>query len=287
MMMMEKIAVVILNYNSAADCRKCVASLRQQESVELEIVIVDNCSRAEEADAARNLAREQGCTFIAAGENRGYNAGNNVGLRHAAGLGCEYALIANPDMEFPERGYVARLAAEMRQRPDVAVVGSDIVTPEGIHQNPMMRDGDWRSSFGWIKSFFRKKKADTYDFIDNYAESHYCSKVSGCCLLVRMDFMERIGYFDERVFLYCEEAILSRQVEREGMKMYYIADARAIHAHVKSEKGDPVARFRHWKRSRFHYIDNYSGDSRWGRMMAKLSMTAYVLMITALLRLKK
>lgn len=287
MMMMEKIAVVILNYNSAADCRKCVASLRQQEGVELEIVIVDNCSRAEEADAARSVAREQGCTFIAAGENRGYNAGNNVGLRHAAGLGCEYALIANPDMEFPERGYVARLAAEMRQRPDVAVVGSDIVTPEGIHQNPMMRDGDWRSSFGWISAFFRKKKADTYDFIDNYAESHYCSKVSGCCLLVRMDFMERIGYFDERVFLYCEEAILSRQVEREGMKMYYIADARAIHAHVKSEKGDPVARFRHWKRSRFHYIDNYSGDSRWGRMMAKLSMTAYVLMITALLRLKK
>ena len=99
--------------------------------------------------------------------------------------------------------------------------------------------------------------------------------------------MQRIGYFDERVFLYCEEAILSRQVEREDMKMYYIADARAIHAHVKSEKGDPVARFRHWKRSRFHYIDNYSGDSRWGRMMAKLSMTAYVLMITALLRLKK
>lgn len=286
-MMMEKIAVVILNYNSAADCRKCVVSLRQQEGVELEIVIVDNCSRAEEADAARSVAREQGCTFIAAGENRGYNAGNNVGLRHAAGLGCEFALIANPDMEFPERGYVARLAAEMRQRPDVAVVGSDIVTPEGIHQNPMMRDGDWRSSFGWIASFFRKKKADTYDFIDNYAESHYCSKVSGCCLLVRMDFMERIGYFDEQVFLYCEEAILSRQVEREDMKMYYIADARAIHAHVKSEKGDPVARFRHWKRSRFHYIDNYSGDSRWGRMMAKLSMTAYVLMITALLRLKK
>lgn len=285
--MMEKIAVVILNYNSSGDCRKCVSHLKRQEGVELEIVIVDNCSRAEEADAAARIAREQGCTFIAAGENRGYNAGNNVGLRHAAGLGCEYALIANPDMEFPERGYVARLAAEMRQRPDVAVVGSDIVTPEGIHQNPMMRDGDWRSSFGWIQSFFRKKKADTYDFIDNYAESHYCSKVSGCCLLVRMDFMERIGYFDERVFLYCEEAILSRQVEREGMKMYYIADARAIHAHVKSEKGDPVARFRHWKRSRFHYIDNYSGDSRWGRMMAKLSMTAYVFMITALLRLKK
>lgn len=279
MMMMEKIAVVILNYNSAADCRKCVASLRQQEGVELEIVIVDNCSRAEEADAARSVAREQGCTFIAAGTNSGYNAGNNVGLRHAAGLGCEYALIANPDMEFPERGYVARLAAEMRQRPDVAVVGSDIVTPEGIHQNPMMRDGDWRNSFGWISAFSRKKKADTYDFIDNYAENHYCSKVSGCCLLVGMDFMERIGYFDERVFLYCEEAILSRQVERAGRKMYYTAETTAVHAHVKSEKGDPVRRFKAWRDSRIYFIKYYSGDGWMGRQISILSMKMYTWML--------
>lgn len=284
---MTKIAAIILNYNSSADCRKCVSHLKRQQGVELEIVIVDNCSRPEEADAARSLAWEQGCTFIAADANRGYNAGNNVGLRHAAGLGCEYALIANPDMEFPQPGYVASLVAEMRKHPDVAVVGSDIVTLEGIHQNPMMRDGDWRCSFGWITAFFRKKKPDTYDFIDNYHTSHQCHKVSGCCLLLRMSFIQSIGYFDERVFLYCEEAILSRQVERCGMTMHYIADAQAIHAHVKNEKGDPVARFRHWKHSRFIFIDNYSDDSRWGRMMAKLSMTAYVLTMTMLLRLKK
>ena len=77
-----KVAVIVLNYNSSADCCKCVADLKQQEDVELEIIIVDNCSRKEDASAVEQLAAEQGCTFIAAAENRGYNAGNNIGLRY-------------------------------------------------------------------------------------------------------------------------------------------------------------------------------------------------------------
>ena len=77
-----KVAVIILNYNSSADCCKCVVDLKRQEGVELEIIIVDNCSRKEDASAVEQLAAEQGCTFIAAAENRGYNAGNNIGLRY-------------------------------------------------------------------------------------------------------------------------------------------------------------------------------------------------------------
>ena len=84
---MMKVPVILLNYNSSADCRKCVADLKQQEGVELEIIIVDNCSRKEDASAVEQLAAEQGCTFIAAKENRGYNAGNNIGLRYAANKG--------------------------------------------------------------------------------------------------------------------------------------------------------------------------------------------------------
>ena len=82
-----KIPVILLNYNSSADCCKCVADLKRQEGVELEIISVDNCSRKEDASAVEQLAAEQGCTFIAAKENRGYNAGNNIGLRYAANKG--------------------------------------------------------------------------------------------------------------------------------------------------------------------------------------------------------
>ena len=70
-----KVPVILLNYNSSADCRKCISDLKRQEGVSLEIIIVDNCSRKDDTLAVKELAEEQGCTFISAKENRGYNAG--------------------------------------------------------------------------------------------------------------------------------------------------------------------------------------------------------------------
>lgn len=280
-----KIAVIILNYNSSDDCQKCVSFLKRQEGVELELVLVDNCSP--DGDKVKALCREQGCTFIASPENRGYNAGNNIGLRYAAEKGYKYALIANPDMEFPQTDYVKRLVEVMEKDENVVVAGSDIVGADGIHQSPMMRDGNWRSSFGWITEPFKKKKTDTYDFIDNYTASHYCAKVSGCCLMVRMNFIRKIGFFDEYPFLYCEEAILSRQVELAGKRMYYTAEAQAIHRHIVTTKGDPVKRFQQWKRSRLYFINRYSDDSWIGKKLASLSMMLYVGLFTFAKKIRK
>ena len=218
---------------------------------------------------------------IYAEENRGYSAGNNIGLRRAVELGCEYVLVVNPDMELVDPHYIEKLVAVMQADEDVVVAVTDIVTPEGIHQNPMLADGNWRSSFGWVTSLLRpQKRAEAYDFIGDYAKSGYCAKVSGCCLMLRCSFLQEIGYFDEYPFLYCEEAILASQVARAGKKMYYLADTQAIHRHVKSEKGDPVKRFRHWQRSRIYFYKRYSNDSWLGRQISIFSMRMYVFCFT-------
>lgn len=283
-----KIAIIILNYNSSADCRKCIGYLKAQQGIEQEIIVVDNCSREDDRKAVEQLCKEQGCTFIANNENRGYNAGNNVGLRYAAEKGYEFALIANPDMEFPQTEYLAKILAKMQKDDNIVVCGSDIIGPDGIHQSPMGKDGNWRGSFGWIRELlFGRKNRDKYDFIDNYKESHYCHKVSGCCFMIRTSFLKEIKFFDEKVFLYCEEAILSRQVEVAGKRMYYLATAQAIHRHVKSEKGDPVKRFKTWGKSRCYFIDKYSGYPWYGKLLAKLSMKMYVLTFTFYNKLKK
>lgn len=276
-----RLAAIILNYNSCADCSKCIGYLKQQQGVEQEIVVVDNCSREDDRKAVEVLCKEQGCTFIANNENRGYNAGNNVGLRYAAEKGYEFALIANPDMEFPQTDYLATLLAKMQEDTDIVVCGSDIVGTDGIHQSPMGKEGNWRGSFGWIKDILgKKRKSDAYDFIDNHNESHYCHKVSGCCFMIRISFLKDINFFDEKVFLYCEEAILSRQVEMNSKKMYYLATAQAVHRHVKNEKGDPVKRFKAWGKSRCYFIDHYSKDHWLGKQIAKISMKLYVAVFT-------
>ena len=290
-----KIAAIILNYNSAKDTIKCLGLLQKQRGVDLHVVVVDNNSnedlgiRNEELWSTVNFLSpkaqrpmvQQSIEVIFAEENRGYSAGNNIGLRRATEIGAKYALVINPDMELTDVNYIARLVEVMERDEDIVVAATDVVTPEGIHQNPMLPDGDWHGAFGWVKEIFnRKKPVDTYSFIDNYKESHECAKVSGCCLMLRMSFVEQIGYFDEYPFLYCEEAILARQVEMAGKKMYYLADTQAVHRHVKSEKGDPVKRFRHWQRSRIYFYKRYSKDSWLGRQISILSMRMYVLAFT-------
>ena len=331
-----QIAVILLNYNSSSDCKKCLSFLQKQDGVELDVIIVDNASRNEDKEELRkleswrvgraplnlpkgetlklgkvgeSLGAIRNITLIEAEENRGYNAGNNLGLHYAAEKGYKYALIANPDMEFPDPLYIkklipplaptgGRLNTEAEYVPSLneegwggatVIVASDIVTPEGIHQNPMLPEGDWKSSFGWIKGFFKKpKKGEAYDFIGDFKNSGYCSKVSGCALMVDLNFIKEIGFFDEYPFLYCEEAILAKQVERKGRKMYYTSDTQAIHRHVKSEKGDPRPRFRQWNRSRQYFIRKYSDDPWYGKIIASLSMSLYtsVLILGASIRSK-
>ena len=102
-----------------------------------------------------------------------------------------------------------------------------------------------------------------------------------------MSFIESIGFFDEYPMLYCEEAILGRQVELAGKRMYYTTEVQAVHAHRKSEKGNPVKRFKEWRRSRLYYIKRYSGDTAFGKFMASLSMRIYTGIMLLYCKIKK
>ena len=274
-----KIAIVILNYNSAADCRKCIADLKRQTGIDAEIVVVDNCSREDDRRAAEQLCRENGCTFIASAENRGYNAGNNIGLRHAAEKGYEFAMICNPDMEFPQADYIDKLLAPMLRDKNIAVCGSDIRTPEGVHQNPRSYSrGSWLHSFRWVKDIFRKKdKGSVPDWVADPHVSRHCRGLNGCCLLLRISFVRQIGYFEERIFLYGEEPVLARQAEMAGKSMFYTAEASAIHNHRKSKEGGSAFCSGHWRHSQLVAVRYYSGYPFYGKWFAMLSVVTYFL----------
>lgn len=251
------IPIILLNYNSSPDCSKCISFLQKQQGVEIEIVVVDNCSPREgEQDAIRKLCDEQGCTFIPATENRGYNAGNNIGLRYAAEKGYKYALIANPDMEFPQENYVVSMVGKMEEDEKIAVLSSDVLTPENKHQNPQ-REATYMEELLWPITILRYRYGDWY--LQDYTRSGYCEKLSGCCLLLRIDFIQKIGFFDEKVFLYSEESILSKQVKQYAYKMYYLAEAVAIHRHIKSTKGNPGKNLAFLFNSRKYFTRNYRG----------------------------
>lgn len=252
-----KIAVIILNYNSSDDCRKCVSYLKRQEGVDLEIVIVDNCSP--DVDKVKRLCQEEGCTFIANSENRGYNAGNNVGLRYSASKGYKYALIANPDMEFPQTDYVYSLLKIMENNDDIVVCGGNIISLNGERQSPKRFTTYFEEAFWFITGFCKLfNKNMTYILPPR---NQFCDILMGSCILVRIDFMQHIGFFDENIFLFCEEPILGKQVKLANKKMYYLQDKFAVHAHEEKSKGSLIYRHKIYWKSRWYFLTHYSNYS--------------------------
>lgn len=276
----KQIVVVLLNYNSSADCKKCIGFLKKQKDVEQEIVVVDNCSREEDRAAVERLCKEHTCTFIANHENRGYSAGNNIGLRYAAKKGYEYALIANPDMEFPQVDYLEKLIELMQGDKTIAVCGSDILTPEGKHQNPMRESTFWEELF-WPYTLM-KNRNNGQSFIEDYRKTGYCKKLSGCCFLIRIQFLKKIDFLDENTFLYSEEPILAKQVQANNLNLYYVAELQAIHRHIKCEKGNPVLRMRQFNKSRMYYYEKYSGYTSLQLFLLKMSRNIHMALFRTL-----
>ena len=127
---MKKVTAVILNYNSSDDCRKCVSYLQRQTYQNLTTIIVDNASPdPNEKIALKNIEREKRVQLIFNNENRGFSAGNNVGLREAVKCDADWMIVINPDVELRDPEYVSYVMAQIEKWPDAAVVGTDTRLP--------------------------------------------------------------------------------------------------------------------------------------------------------------
>lgn len=279
-----KIAVIVLNYNSSDDCKKCIGYLLRQENVELDIVVVDNCSYHEDRAKLEAILSEftntgnHKITYIPNDINKGYNAGNNIGLRYASSQGLRYSLIANPDMEFPNVSYIYDMAKKMEENSIIVVEGTDIVNNDGAHQNPQ-REMTYLEELFWPIQLVKSLRGKTWYTLD-YTKSVFCDKISGCCLMVRMSFIEKIGYFDENVFLYSEEPILGAQVRNAGCRILYNSSLQAIHRHVESSKGEVKPRMKLLFKSRWYYLKTYTGYSKCSLFLLRLSKTIQRLLFT-------
>ncbi|MBR2344691.1 MAG: glycosyltransferase family 2 protein [Lentisphaeria bacterium] len=253
-----KNSIIILNYNSSTDCRKCIADLQRQRGIDFNIIVVDNASRPDDVAVLQDICAENSVILIKNTHNKGYSAGNNIGLRYAAESGTEFALIVNPDMEFPNPDYLITLRKKFDDDNDIVVVASDILHHDGYHQNPMKPDRGWKTGFDFLRAL--TKRSSNFSNV-SFMQSQVCEKVSGCCFMIRMDFLQEIGFFDEYPFLYCEEAILAAQVKQLAKKMFYIAEVQAIHNHIKNTKSNAVRRMKEWRRSRIYFQKKYAKDN--------------------------
>lgn len=301
-----RVGAVVLTYNSTEDLPACLAGLGAQADVDLRVIVVDNnsapqartqmeddflaaCPKGQVLDvgalAAQTPDAAQRAFFVRNTDNRGYSAGNNIGARLAADLGCDAVLIVNPDVRIENPTYAAHLAQLIMADPKTAVACSAIQNLSGAQENPMS-EPDFATEMMWpiemITAGLRRGRAVAPPALPQGVTR--VEKVSGACLMVRCDFLQAQGFFDEVVFLYCEESILMAQVRAAGWHMRMDAQINVLHAHRTQVKGDPVRRFVAWARSRTYFHRRYSGYGplRRGALVLSRGLTLLLVRLRAL-----
>lgn len=258
-----RVAIVVLNYRNYRDTVECVRALERMDYPDLEIVIVDNDSPNESERVLRETF--PGHTLIQSGANRGYAAGNNIGLRHALDGGADLVAILNNDA-MVEPDFASRMAAHAGAHREAGVLGALIVREDGSPDHmsarrvPPLAEIFWNRGPGrWFGIHRGLRSRSYYDSLETFEGPVEVEVLSGSCMVLRASLLREIGYLDEATFLFWEEFILAEKVRRSSFRTLLFPDVRVLHKGGLSVRSIGTTATRAYLGSLNHYLARYRG----------------------------
>lgn len=219
---MPKVGVVILNYKLKDQTLKSIESVLNSDYKNISIIVVDNNSMDGLGEA---LAGRGDMVFIQNNENLGYAGGNNIGIKKALEMGAAYVFILNPD-------------ALVEPRTIGNLVSKAEIYNAGISNPKIYFMGTKKIWFGG-KIFDKANvlamhRGVNQEDIGQYDDDEEMEDATGAAILIRSDVFAKIGFFDERFFLYYEESDFCFRAKLAGFKIMYIPSAVVFHKNAQS-----------------------------------------------------
>jgi len=270
------LSICILNWNTAADLRRCLASLvaagfslraAQPKGCGHEVIVVDNASTDGSADMVRHEFPQ--ARLIANKNNLGFAAGHNQGIAASSG---RYILLLNADTVVHANA-LGTLVAAMDSLPRAAVAGPRLLNADGSLQFscrrfPRFATGLFRKvPLGRLlpdNVFNRDYLMASWD----HSRERQVDWVSGAAFCLRREALRDIGLLDAGYFMYCEDVDWCYRARRAGWQAWYIPQAVITHLHGRSTDQRPFAMSFQFHRSmirfyRKHYSPAWPALLRW------------------------
>ena len=239
-----KLALVVLNYNDADNTLKILGNVADY-SVFDKVIVVDNASNDDSKIRLKSFCEKRDKIFFVENqENKGYGAGNNVGIFVAKKLGMDLALIANPDTDFEER-VIKVVKSVMVKNYNISICAPLVETNDvyGSRENVLKGASCWPMR-DFMHSLVENgpicrrlfTKALHYDRNFYNAKIRKVGAVLGALLMVRVEDFLRVGGYDENMFLYGEEDLLSKKMADIGKKTVVVTGYKYKHIHSASIK---------------------------------------------------
>ncbi len=220
--------IVIVNWNAGNLLKKCIDSiLFSGNTLQVrKIIIVDNFSTD---NSIENLSKDEKISIIKNSENFGFAKACNQGFKACS---APYVLLLNPDTQLFDRTLID-CKNFLESHLEIDILGCQLLDEAGNISSSCARFpepiGMFFDAFGLSKiapKIFRPAILMT-DW--DHLESRYVDQVMGAFMYMRTDIFNKLGYFDERFFVYFEELDFSYRLAKAGGKTFFNTDIKAIH----------------------------------------------------------
>ncbi len=231
---MDKLAVITVNFNNYVDTQDFLLYFKNQKIEKFKIFISD-CSSNKKQVGADDHYEVNFC------ENKGYAHGVNVGLQKATAQGFEYFAVINNDTRISS-DFVGKCLNSLKANPN-ALIGGKIYYEKGFEYHRKYQDKDlghiiWYAGgiIDWNNVFTKHRGVDEVDN-GQYDKKETTDFISGCLMLLDKHTLEVVGAWDEKYFLYYEDADYCLRAMRKGISLIYDPSIIIWHKNARSTGG--------------------------------------------------
>lgn len=233
-------SIIMPVWNRLELTRDCLTALSQiKDQPEYEVIIIDNGSTDGTKEFVSELKGD--VQIILNDQNLGFAKACNQGARAASG---RYLVFLNNDT-IPQPGWLSALVSEVEAHPEVGIVGSKLLYPDGTVQHAgVVRDLEHRLPYHVYKHVPGDHLA-----VNQRREFQI---VTAACMLIRRAIFEEVGGFDEGYVNGFEDADLCLKVRERGGAVVY--QPRSVVVHLESQT---PGRKGHDDANRIRFLDRW------------------------------
>jgi len=279
------LSIVIVSYRVRDVLRGCLRSLFVDGGVrglgDVEVVVVDNAS----GDGTVQMMRAEfpGVRLFALNENRGFSAGNNVGLAAATG---RHVLLLNPDTVVPDGALAACVTYLDAQPENVGAMTCRVESEDGSLQWECSRRliTPWSECCRALLLDRALKRIDMFNREPvvgwDRADAREVECLLGAFMLIRRRALEAVGDLDERFFLMYEDVDWCRRLRDAGFRSVFWPGARITHLGGQSWRQDPIATYANTHASAVLYFEKHHPRAVGAvRLVSRLGMEMKILLL--------
>lgn len=254
-----KLSITIVAYNNYDDIKAAINSMEKCTSRDItkKIYIVDNgknVSKEKDKEEFEKFIHEiNDVEYIDAGANLGFGKGHNQVLGK---IDSEYHAIVNPDILFCEDTF-AKIISWMDGNKEIGMVIPCIVDEDGSRQEVYRRELTVFDMFNrmFLKGAFRRREEKHTMRDMDYSKPFQVPFGQGSFLVMRSSLFKKLNGFDDKFFMYVEDADLCKRVNQVS-KLMYFPGTKVIH---KWEKGSHKSKvlFKYHVQSMCYYFKKW------------------------------